>query len=207
MATLRIGILSDTHGPLPDTVFDLLRGVWPEAELNGCLWRQVRCRYDSEGRLSTEDANPPTELAPAPCGLIVHAGDIGPQNVLDELGAIARTIAVLGNNDYERYWCSDGDVRAFRSLNAGGVELCVAHIPRDLDAALHGRGPLQPPLVKAEPHLAIHGHTHVPKAVQEGNHVLLCPGSPTKARNGSGHNLVLADAVDGRLSTLSFIEV
>lgn len=207
MAAIRIGVLSDTHGPLPDSVFNLLSGHWGEAELNGRVWKQARCRYDTDGRLSLEEAQEPVELSPRACDLIVHAGDIGPQSVLDELGAIARTVAVLGNNDYDRYWCSDGDVRAFRSLNADGVEICVAHIPRDLDAAIHGREPLQPRLVKGEPDLAIHGHTHVPKLVQQGNHVLLCPGSPTKARNGSGHNLALVDMVDGRLDLISFVEV
>lgn len=207
MTAMRIGILSDTHGPLPSAVFDLFRGAWAEDELNGRIWRQAHCRYGDDGHLMLEEAQPPEELAPTACDLIVHAGDIGPQSVLDELGAMARTVAVLGNNDYDRYWCSDGDVRAFRSLCAEGLELCVAHIPRDLDAALHGRGPLQPPLVKAEPHLAIHGHTHVPKLTREGDHVLLCPGSPTKARNGSGHNVALVDAIDGRPAVISFVEV
>lgn len=214
MPICRIGVLSDTHGPLPDKVFELMDGNWDENELWGRVWRQALCRYDGQGRLFLEEASVGTEPAgprpPLPrrrCDLIVHAGDIGPQSVLDELGAIARTVAVLGNNDYDRYWCSDGDARAFRSLDADGLELCVAHIPRDLDAALHGRGPLQPPLVKREPHLAIHGHTHVPKLAQQGNHALLCPGSPTRGRNGSGRNVALVDVVDGRLESISFVEV
>ena len=215
MPTLRIGVLSDTHGPLPESVFDLMSGAWSEGELNGRLWRQALCRHEGGGSLSLEEAvigqegrtEPLRPLSSRRCGLIAHCGDIGPQSVLDELGAIARTVAVLGNNDYERYWCSDGDVRTFRSFQAEGVEVCMAHIPRDLDAALYGRGPLQPALVRQEPQLALHGHTHVPRLSLQGSHVLLCPGSPARGRNGSGHNVALVDVADGKLDAISFIEV
>ena len=136
MPTLRIGVLSDTHGPLPESVFDLMSGAWSEGELNGRLWRQALCRHEGGGSLSLEEAvigqegrtEPLRSLSSRRCGLIAHCGDIGPQSVLDELGAIARTVAVLGNNDYERYWCSDGDVRTFRSFQAEGVVLVLGDV-------------------------------------------------------------------------------
>jgi len=48
------------------------------------------------------------------CDHIVHGGDVGDQKVLQELGAIAPTTAVRGNNDKgggpgacrTRSWCS-----------------------------------------------------------------------------------------------------
>lgn len=204
MGLKRIGILSDTHGSLPEAVFELLDGQWSDERLAKGAWRQTS---EADGLPRPCEEPGLVALASRRCDLILHAGDIGGQRILDELCAIAPTIAVTGNNDHDRLWCSDGDVRAFRSLAFEGVGIAMAHIPADLHAALYGRPPLQPRLVAEEPQLAIHGHTHVPKLAREGDHVLLCPGSPTKARNGSGHNVALIDAVDGRLAAISFIEV
>lgn len=215
MPTLRIGVLSDTHGPLPESVFDLMSGAWSEGELNGRLWRQALCRHEGGGSLSLEEAvigqegrtEPLRPLSSRRCGLIAHCGDIGPQSVLDELGAIARTVAVLGNNDYATYWCSDGTVQDHRSLTVDGVNLFVQHIPQEMELSLHGRPPLRPALVTTQPDLAIHGHTHVPRLEAHGTRITLCPGSPTRARRGSGHAAALVDIEDGRIVDIYLVRL
>lgn len=202
----RIAVISDTHGNLPDAAFRLFNGDWTQDELASSIITAANVIYASDGTIAFEPM-PPAELKPTKASLIIHGGDIGPQMVLDELGAITRTIAVLGNNDYERYWCSDGEVRDYRSLTFDGVDIFVQHIPREMEASLKGRPPLQPALVKTQPALAIHGHTHVPRLETNGRRITLCPGSPTRGRNGSGHAAALIDAEGGRLKRAALIRL
>lgn len=202
----RIGILSDTHGSLPERVFRLFSGQWSDAELQRSQPTVITCSFDRDGAPHLIE-NTDSLLGPDPCDLILHGGDIGPQLVLDELGAIAPTIAVLGNNDYERYWCSDGEVRPFRTFEAGGITIALQHRPEDLRVSLRGKSPLQPKLAECEVDLAIHGHTHVPRIQQEGNRIMLCPGSPTRARNGSGHHVAIVDLEDSKIQRLALINL
>ncbi len=204
MTRTRIGIVSDTHGPLPPEVFDLFSG---QGEVNGLHERCKRCLevvHDQDGGISLLEADG-IALTARPCDLILHAGDIGTQSVLDELGALAPTVAVLGNNDLAPYWCSDGAVRDLRSLTYEGVSIVMTHAPADLHLALHGKPPLVQAAVSDMPRLAVHGHTHVPKVELDGGTVVLCPGSPTRGRNGSGHNVALVDVDGGQLRTIAII--
>lgn len=202
----RIGIISDTHGSLPDAAFRLFNGDWSEQDLANNIIEAAHVVYADDGTIAFEPLSP-AELKPTKADLIIHGGDIGPQSVLDELGAIARTVAVLGNNDYAAYWCSDGEVRDYRSLTFDGVDIFVQHIPREMEASLRGRLPLQPALVKKQPDLAIHGHTHVPRLETNGRRITLCPGSPTRARNGSGHASALVDIEDGRVTRAALVRL
>lgn len=198
MTAARIGVISDTHGALPDAAFRLFNGEWGAEELASSVATCMDVSYGEEGACRLEAADP-TELSSAPCDLIIHAGDIGPQSVLDELGAITRTVAVLGNNDYAAYWCSDGQVRDCANLSFEGVRLFVQHIPAEMEASLRGCPPLRPAVVATQPDLAIHGHTHVPRLDATGSRLTLCPGSPARARNGSGHAAALVDVAAGRI--------
>ena len=64
--------------------------------------------------------------------LIVHAGDIGNQSVLDSLDHIAPVFAVRGNNDHGD-WAEN--IPASRHVTAGGVTLYVLHDLKELDEA------------------------------------------------------------------------
>lgn len=206
MARTRIGIVGDTHGALPEAVFTLFGGTWSEDALADHILMAATPLHGSDGSISL-DAQQASPLHSQACDLIIHAGDIGPQSVLDELGAIARTVAVLGNNDYATYWCSDGTVQDHRSLTVDGVNLFVQHIPQEMELSLHGRPPLRPALVTTQPDLAIHGHTHVPRLEAHGTRITLCPGSPTRARRGSGHAAALVDIEDGRIADIYLVRL
>ncbi|MBW8064698.1 MAG: metallophosphoesterase family protein [Nitrospira sp.] len=96
--------------------------------------------------------------------LIVHAGDIGTPEVLDELGKIAPVIAVRGNSDKGAWAATLPDTEV---VQAGEFSFYVLHDVNELD--------LDP--TAAEFTAVITGHSHRP-GVEERNGVLfLNPGS------------------------------
>ncbi len=206
MATSRLAVISDTHGTLPDAVFDLFNGDWSQEDLHQAIIKATTVKQGKNGDISLVETND-SLIKPCKADMIVHAGDIGSQSILDQLEAIAPTIAVLGNNDYERLICSDGEVKDYRSFKAYGVEVFVQHIPQDMEISLQGRPPLRPAVVKHAIDLAIHGHTHVPRLEVSHSRITLCPGSPTRARNNSGHTCALVDIENGEIKQLALIRL
>lgn len=205
MTKKRIGVVSDTHGRLPEEVFALFHDDWTSDQLAEAVVKHYVVKYDAKDQVILEDVWPQNAVEPLKCDLILHAGDIGTQSALDDLGAICRTVAVLGNNDRTPYWCSDGDVPDFRTLTWDSIDIAMMHIPDELRLALHGRSPTVLPAVQKMPQLAVHGHTHVPEIHVDGNTIVLCPGSPTQSRRSSGHNAVLIDAEDSSMTDIYFV--
>jgi putative phosphoesterase len=96
--------------------------------------------------------------------VIVHAGDIGGREILDELSAIAPVTAVRGNNDREA-WARHLPETAV--LQVGGARLFVIH---DLNALATDP--------RAEGFAAvISGHSHQPRTVRRGGVLYFNPGS------------------------------
>lgn len=95
---------------------------------------------DTHGRIGNEALE-----ALAGVDFIIHAGDIGSLDVLMELEAIAPTIAVLGNNDYNVDYGPGVHESATQIID--GVRLFVSHYPRDAERAAES----------GEYDLAIHG--------------------------------------------------
>jgi putative phosphoesterase len=96
--------------------------------------------------------------------LILHAGDIGTPDVLEELRGLAPTFAVRGNNDTE-VWAAALPLREV--VEAGDRAICVLH----QIAHLH-REPAVPGCAAV-----VFGHSHQP-AIETRNGVLYVnPGS------------------------------
>ena len=96
--------------------------------------------------------------------LIVHAGDIGPEDILDRLAEIAPVTAVRGNVDRSP-WCSNLGVDAVIELD--GRFLYVIHDlgGLDLDPAMAGFD------------VVISGHSHRPGVTEREGVMYLNPGS------------------------------
>ncbi len=110
--------------------------------------------------------------------VILHAGDIGGQDILDALGELAPVYAVRGNND----WGSWGEsIPLLRELDLGGAKVCMAHMKRDLPADLRPYD------------LVITGHTHKYSEGRQGSALLLNPGSCGPRRLGQPITLALAE--------------
>lgn len=97
------------------------------------------------------------------CQHIVHAGDVGAREILEELEAIAPVTAIRGNID-QQAWARLPDTEL---VELGGVSIYVLHDLTKLDLKPEAAG------VK----VVISGHSHVPK--QETRHGVLYfnPGS------------------------------
>ncbi|MDQ6888511.1 MAG: metallophosphatase family protein [Gemmatimonadota bacterium] len=99
--------------------------------------------------------------------LILHAGDVGGNEILDELSRIAPTEAVYGNTDVP------GDPRLQASIvrEVGGVSIHVSHgheVGSPSPAKLLARYPEQ---------MLVFGHTHRPLVTRVDGRVVVNPGS------------------------------
>lgn len=96
--------------------------------------------------------------------LIIHAGDIGNDNIIEELRNIAPVVAVRGNNDKEE-WAkkySKSEV-----LEIGELFIYILHDIKELDLDPKGAGF----------NVIISGHSHKPCLEEKDNILYLNPGS------------------------------
>jgi putative phosphoesterase len=96
--------------------------------------------------------------------VIVHAGDVGRPDVLEDLRTVAPVVAVRGNVDTGA-WARDLPV--WETVEVGGHVLYVLHDLTDLDLDPAGAG------FSA----VVSGHTHRPYAETRGGVLYLNPGS------------------------------
>ena len=95
------------------------------------------------------------------CELILHAGDISGQEILDQLERIAPVRVVRGNND--RDWAEH--IPMFLDFDIHGLRICMTHKRKDL------------PQTCAEYDLVVCGHTHRYEEKKVGRTLYLNPGS------------------------------
>jgi uncharacterized protein len=106
--------------------------------------------------------------------LILHAGDIFIDTVLEELGTIAPVLAARGDDDYQ---IRDKRMEEVQNLTLDGLNVYVIHsshyFARDLI-----QHPEKHNLEKA-PDVVVFGHTHRDIVQAVGNSLLVNPGSAT----------------------------
>ena len=100
----------------------------------------------------------------AGCDTIIHGGDIGSANILEELASLAPLIAVKGNNDKQPWAAHLPETDLVR---LGGAYLYVLHDLARLD--------IEP--VSAGVQAVITGHSHKPKVFERDGVSYLNPGS------------------------------
>ncbi len=147
--SVRIGVISDTHGLLRPDVFHHLEGV----------------------------------------ERILHAGDVGPAELLVELEAVAPVTAVYGNTD-------DLELRErlqeVERLELGGVRAVLLHGDQLGTPTPEG-------LARAYPDadLVVYGHTHRPLIQTVGSTLTLNPGSAGPRRFRLPATLSVLELDDG----------
>ncbi len=96
--------------------------------------------------------------------LILHAGDVGKMEILDELRKIAPLIAIRGNID-TAYWCSP--LKETELVETVAATIYMLHNLNGLD--------LNP--AAAGIHIVLSGHTHQPKTFEKDGVLHINPGS------------------------------
>ena len=123
---------------------------------------------------------------------VLHAGDVGPPEILLDLAALAPVDAVWGNTDG---W----DLRDATSerlvLELGGLRIAVVHGHRvadfdELTAQFPGADAI------------LHGHSHVPRRDLVGGIWLLNPGSAGPGGEGWAPSVAIAEISSGRLDVV-----
>jgi putative phosphoesterase len=118
--------------------------------------------------------------------LIIHAGDVGRPEILEELRRIAPVVAVRGNVDRDA-WAEQLPLSEI--VQHDGVRLYVLHILEDLD--------LDPPT--AGFHAVITGHTHRPKMETKDGVLYFNPGSAGPRRFDLPVSVGRLSMTDGKL--------
>ncbi len=125
--------------------------------------------------------------------LIIHAGDVGKPDILEDLQVIAPVEAVRGNMDVDN-WAHK--LPETKLIEVGSVLLYVIHDVYKID--------IKP--AKAGISAIIHGHTHKSSSIEDHNGVLfLNPGSATQPRFNSPASVALLHVNEKSLVT-QFIE-
>jgi uncharacterized protein len=96
--------------------------------------------------------------------VIIHAGDVGKPEVIDQLNAIAPTHAVRGNVDTQSWARTLPDTRV---VEACGLHLFVLHIRTEL---------VEDPVIAGYA-AVIFGHSHTPSIERRNGVLWLNPGS------------------------------
>jgi putative phosphoesterase len=117
------------------------------------------------------------------CERIIHAGDIGSPDILDQLASIAPLHVVRGNNDVGAPWAAHLDDLLRFDLKGWGTLLVhdIADVPAALDAGIK---------------LVITGHSHKPCIEWRGDQLFLNPGSAGRRRFKLPVTLALVEVLE-----------
>lgn len=124
------------------------------------------------------------------CEAILHAGDVCCQEILDELGKIARVYVVRGNNDKE--WAEH--IPFFLDFEIAGLRVFMTHKKTDLPDDL---SPYD---------LVVFGHSHKYEESHRGKTLLLNPGSCGPRRFNQPITLAILD-IEDRNITVTRIDI
>ncbi len=127
------------------------------------------------------------------CEQIIHAGDIGSPEILDQLAQIAPLHVVRGNNDQDAPWAQQ--VPDHLMLDVDGWRTLVVHDIADV-----------PALLDVQTRLVITGHSHKPLIEWRGAVLYVNPGSAGRRRFKLPVTLavleVQAESIQSRLISL-----
>jgi putative phosphoesterase len=120
------------------------------------------------------------------CERIIHAGDIGKPQILEQLAAIAPLYVVRGNNDLAAPWAER--IADQLSFDLNGWQTLLVHDLADVPAVLD-----------AGTRVVITGHSHKPGIEWRGERLFLNPGSAGPRRFKLPVTLALLEVQKGSI--------
>jgi putative phosphoesterase len=123
--------------------------------------------------------------------LILHAGDVCHQRVLDALADCAPVIAVRGNNDSGEF--GDGLPLIYKATFASR-KLCLLH-----GHLIEGSARKSAARFAADADVVVYGHSHTPMIERIGEALTVNPGSPTDKRFEPHFGIALLDIAPDRI--------
>jgi uncharacterized protein len=121
----------------------------------------------------------------AGCDRILHAGDVGPPEILERLRAVAPVEAVRGNTD-------EGETAAVLPAKLAGD---LAGLPFRI---VHQREHVPPDWLR-QARLIVYGHSHRPEMEWRGSCLLLNPGAAGPKRFSLPLTLAILTVADHRI--------
>jgi putative phosphoesterase len=121
------------------------------------------------------------------CDRIIHAGDVGSPDVLDQLRRVAPVVAVRGNVDKGAWALA---LPRTATIDLGGQTIYMLHILGDLDLKPAAAG------ISA----VVYGHSHKPSIEERDGVLFLNPGSAGPRRFRLPVTVARLSASDGRLA-------
>ena len=120
--------------------------------------------------------------------LILHAGDVGGDAILDELAVIAPVLAVYGNTDAP----FDPRLTEFIERTIGGLRIHVSHG--------HELGSPTPEklLARYDADVIVYGHTHKQLVTRAGERLVVNPGAAGARRFKLEPNVARLTIANGR---------
>jgi putative phosphoesterase len=123
--------------------------------------------------------------------VVLHAGDVVTQQLLDELATYAPVHAVLGNNDRTLV----GSLPERLELDLEGVRVAMVHD----SGARKGRG-TRVHRWFPDADVVVYGHSHLPDdSLTDAGQLLFNPGSPTERRNAAHRSFGVLRFSNGRV--------
>lgn len=119
--------------------------------------------------------------------LILHAGDVGGDEILDELALIAPVHAVFGNTDE----LGNTRLRTSIDLEIAGVSIHVSHG--------HETGAPKPQklIARYAADVIVYGHTHLPLVTKAAGRLVVNPGAAGPARFDIRPSVAILEIRDG----------
>lgn len=131
--------------------------------------------------------------------VVLHAGDVLEQAVLDALAARAEVHAVLGNNDRTL----GTTLPETLEVDLAGVAVAMIH-DSGATAGRHRRMARRFPVAD----VVVFGHSHAPLVEREGDGPLLVnPGSPVQRRRQPVHTVAWLELADGAVVSAEIVEI
>lgn len=102
------------------------------------------------------------------CDYIIHGGDVGGKEIIDNLRNIAGTIVVKGNNDKDPWGCT---LPKSKKVNLDGFVVYVVHDKKDIEYdKLH------------DVNIVVYGHSHIYNEENYRGITFINPGSCGRRR-------------------------